>query len=91
MNTGALNRAIFQYGRPLGRFEYHEDFPVIDLKGRVYAKYFEEINATIVLYAMAPDWKVIDEVDRRSCPMPGLAGNLPICCLKPFQVVIIIA
>jgi hypothetical protein len=59
-----FKQGYLQYGRPLGRFEYYEDFPVIDLKGRVYAKYFEEINATIVLYAMAPDWKVIDEVDR---------------------------
>jgi hypothetical protein len=59
-----FERGYLQYGKPMGRFEYSEDFPVIQLKGRVYARYFEELHATIVLYAMASSWEVIDEVDR---------------------------
>ncbi len=52
-----------QYGQPIGRFHYKEDFPVINLNGRVYVRYFEEFHATIVLYIMAPSWDTIDEVD----------------------------
>ena len=53
-----------QYGKPMGRFLYDEDFPVIQLKGRVYVRYSEEFQATMVLYAMSPSWEIIDEVDR---------------------------
>ena len=58
-----FHQGYLQYGRPMGRFNFQEDFPLVELKGRVYVKYFEELKATIVLYAMAPSWKVIDEVD----------------------------
>lgn len=60
----AFHQGYLQYGRPMGRFDFEEDFPVVELKGRVYVKYFEELKATIVLYALAPSWKVIEEVDK---------------------------
>mgnify|MGYP000900621809 CR=1 FL=1 len=59
-----FKQGYLQYGKPIGRFEYKEDFPKIQLKGRVYARYFEEIYSTIVLYVMAPSWDVINEVDK---------------------------
>jgi hypothetical protein len=52
-----------QYGRPAGRYHYKEDFPIIILNGRVYVRYFEEFQATVVLYTMAPSWNTINEVD----------------------------
>jgi hypothetical protein len=59
-----FQQGYLQYGKPMGRLHYKEDFPVIDLKGRVYVRYFEELQATIVLYAMAPSWETIEQVDR---------------------------
>ncbi len=59
-----FRQGYLQYGKPMGRFQYHEDFPVIPLKGRVYVRYFEEFQATIVLYNMAPSWETVDECDR---------------------------
>jgi hypothetical protein len=57
-------QGYLQYGKPLGRLGYEEDFPVISLKGRVYARYFDEYRAAIVLYIMAPSWETINECDR---------------------------
>lgn len=59
-----FQQGYLQYGRPMGRFHYDEDFPVINLKGRVYVRYFEELQATIVLYAMASSWNTIEEIDQ---------------------------
>ena len=38
----------------LGRLDHDEDFPVINLKGRAYIRYFDELKATVVLFIMAP-------------------------------------
>jgi len=59
-----FQQGYLQYGKPMGRFDYDEEFPIIDLKGRAYARYFDEFQATIVLYIMAPSWEVVDECDR---------------------------
>ena len=59
-----FQQGYLQYGRPQGRFSYSGDFPVIDLKGRVYVRYFEEYQATIVLYIMAPSLDTVNECDR---------------------------
>lgn len=61
---GSFHRGYIQYGSPQGRFFHDKDFPKIELKGRVYIRYFEEHDATFVLYIMAPEWKTIDECDR---------------------------
>ena len=53
--------AYIQYGRP-PRYE-GEDFPVIEMAGRVYAKFFDEYGCTVMLYVMAPDWLTVDECD----------------------------
>jgi hypothetical protein len=59
-----FQQGYLQYGRPMGRLGRKEDFPVIPLKGRVYARYFEEYQAAIVLYIMAPSWETINECDQ---------------------------
>ncbi|MTI67689.1 MAG: hypothetical protein FH753_13970 [Firmicutes bacterium] len=41
-----------------------ENFPKMILKGRIYAKYFEEYNLTIVLYMIAKDEKVLNKLDK---------------------------
>jgi hypothetical protein len=56
-------RGYLQYGRPLGRLDHDEDFPVINLKGRAYIRYFDELKATVVLFIMAPAWTTVNECD----------------------------
>ena len=57
-------QGYLQYGRPLGIFHYEKDFPVITLKGRAYARYFKEYQATFVLYIMAPTWDTVGKCDQ---------------------------
>lgn len=63
-NVNEFQRGYIQYGKPKDKFQSNEDFPVIDLKGRVYVRYFEEFQATMVLYIMAPSWEIIQDCDR---------------------------
>ncbi|HZK33825.1 MAG TPA: hypothetical protein VFD33_00760 [Bacillota bacterium] len=58
------HRAYIQYGRPRYIGDIEEDFPLINLRGRAYARYFEEHKATVVLFVMAPSWTTIDECDQ---------------------------
>lgn len=53
-----------QFGSPPRNGALKEDFPLVDLKGRAYVRYFDEYNATFVLYAMASDWAVVEACDR---------------------------
>ena len=50
-----------QYGQP--RDNGKDDFYTIDLYGRMYARYFEEYESTIVIYVMGADQDIIDECD----------------------------
>ncbi len=59
-----FQQGYLQYGRTPGRLSHSGDFPVIDLAGRVYVRYFEEYHATIVLYIMAPSLETVNECDR---------------------------
>jgi hypothetical protein len=53
--------SYLQYGRPMK--EVKEDFAVIRLFGRVYAKYLEEYGCTVMIYVMAPDENTVAECD----------------------------
>jgi len=57
-------RAYIQYGKPHKEYYLGDDFPVIELKGRIYAKFIDKYNSTFVLYVMAPSTKIVDECDR---------------------------
>ena len=59
-----FQQGYLQYGRTPGRLSHSGDFPVIDLAGRVYVRYFEEYHATIVLYIMAPSLETVNECGR---------------------------
>jgi hypothetical protein len=50
-----------QYGLPQDNGKY--DFYTIDLYGRMYARYFEEYESTVVIYVMGADQDIIDECD----------------------------
>ena len=53
--------AYLQYGRPPNHAG--EDFPIIQMIGRLYVKYLDEYDCTVMLYAMAPDIHVVDACD----------------------------
>lgn len=57
-------KAYIQYGKPSKEYYPEEDFPIVELKGRIYAKYIENYDSTFVLYVMAPSTEVIEECDR---------------------------
>lgn len=52
-----------QYGKPLADYS-GEDFPLVNLKGRIYAKYFSDYKMTFILYIMAPNIDIIEECDK---------------------------
>ncbi|MFZ7133880.1 MAG: hypothetical protein ACOWWR_16150 [Eubacteriales bacterium] len=55
--------AYIQYGKPPAHFE-GEDFEKINLLGRMYCRYFEEIQCTVLLYIIAPEGKIVDDTDK---------------------------
>jgi hypothetical protein len=57
------HRGYIQYGVPKGLHYDGEDYPVVDQYGRVYVKYFEEYKSTIVLYIIAKNKTIVDEID----------------------------
>lgn len=57
-------RAYIQYGKPPAKYYEGEDFPLIKLKGRIYARYYEEFNATAFLYVIAPHEDIIEKTDK---------------------------
>ncbi|WP_425448636.1 hypothetical protein [Dethiothermospora halolimnae] len=56
-------RGYIQYGKPISRFYDGKDFPVIDLKGRIYAKYIDEYKITVVMFIVSPSLDTINECD----------------------------
>jgi|AGTN01.3.fsa_nt_gi hypothetical protein len=53
--------AYLQYGPPMKAVD--ESFAVIALQGRLYIKYFEEYDCTVMLYAIARDSATVDRCD----------------------------
>ncbi|EOC99238.1 hypothetical protein [Caldisalinibacter kiritimatiensis] len=52
-----------QYGKPIEKYYNQEEYPIITLKGRMYAKYIEEYNVTIAFYILAPNISTINKYD----------------------------
>ncbi|WP_427339356.1 hypothetical protein [Caloranaerobacter sp. DY30410] len=52
-----------QYGKPPANYS-GEDFPLVNLKGRIYAKYFDNYKMTIILYIVAPNIDTIENCDK---------------------------
>ena len=57
-------QGYLQYGKPIEKKYNNEDFPVIQLKGRIYARYFEEYKMTFILYVMTPNKNTIELCDK---------------------------
>lgn len=54
-------RAYIQYGRPPSDIGDHEDYELVEMVGRIYAKYIEEKDVTLFFYCITTDMSVIDE------------------------------
>ena len=57
-------KAYLQWGNPI-YYENKEEFGLMTMQGRVYARYFEEINSTIFLYIMTPGSAALEECDQK--------------------------
>lgn len=64
--------AYLQYGRPVQPAD--EDFAVIKMTGRVYAKYFKEYGCTVMLYVMAEGLDVVDDCDNNILAKTVITG-----------------
>ncbi|MEX1377949.1 MAG: hypothetical protein AB1Z23_10840 [Eubacteriales bacterium] len=62
-NYKEFHTNYIQYGRP--KYTVNEDFPEIDMYGRLYAKAFEEYNCTVIFYVMSPSLDTIENCDRQ--------------------------
>ncbi|MFT9493377.1 hypothetical protein [Anaerosolibacter sp.] len=55
----------YQYGFPYPAWFRDVSYPVINLKGRTYARYFEEYNGTFFLYIMATNEDTLEKCDQQ--------------------------
>lgn len=55
-------QAYLQYGPPVKTAE--QDFSPVSLKGRLYLKYLEAYDCTVMLYVIAPDTDAVDACDK---------------------------
>ena len=56
-------RAYIQFGNPIV-YPDKEEYELITMHGRIYARYFEEINSTIFLYIITPDSLTLEKCDQ---------------------------
>jgi len=56
-------RIYLQFGYPL-KYSDQEEFGLISMQGRIYARYFEEPGCTVFLYIMAPQDDTLEKCDR---------------------------
>ncbi len=68
MNTNSMlhtykenHTSYIQYGKPSSP---NDDFPIIDMYGRLYIRLFEEYNSTVIVYVMSPYKETIDQCDK---------------------------
>jgi hypothetical protein len=60
-NYRGYKQPYLQYGRPMVRVD--DDFAPVSLYGRVYMKYFEEYDSTVMLYVIAPSKAAVNACD----------------------------
>jgi hypothetical protein len=56
-------RAYIQYGYPLKQAG-RGDFELMNTRGRIYARYFEEFNTTVFLYILTPSEDTLEKCDQ---------------------------
>lgn len=67
-------RPYFQYGIPMTQVE--TDFAPITLYGRVYAKYFEKFDCTVMIYVIAPSENTVAQCDESVLEKTKISSNL---------------
>lgn len=69
--SGAFHRAngfrqsYLQYGTPKYDADSDDPFAPVNMRGRVYARYFPEWESSVFFYVMAPSWEVVDNCDQQ--------------------------
>ena len=58
------HQAYIQYGKPPSTYK-DTDFEEVKLYSRIYCRYFEQDNVTIILYIIAPNFDIINETDSK--------------------------
>lgn len=56
-------RAYIQFGNPI-YYPDKEEFSLITMHGRIYARYFDELKSTLLLYIMTPNSSTLEECDQ---------------------------
>lgn len=64
--------AYLQYGAPPPYAS--EDFAVMQMSGRVYAKYYPEFDCTVMMYCLAPGMDMVDECDTQALQKAEIAA-----------------
>lgn len=59
----AFHRGYFHFGFPPGNGDV--DFPRVEIRGRMYAKYFEEAQEYLFFYILGRDEQLLDETDKK--------------------------
>ncbi|MFZ5969386.1 MAG: hypothetical protein ACOYVK_19685 [Bacillota bacterium] len=62
--TGKKELGYIQYGKPHSLYASDDNYPVMEMKGRTYVKYIEELKGTFFLYVMARDLETIEACDK---------------------------
>jgi hypothetical protein len=56
-------QAYIQYGKPPTAYFSGENFPIVNVKGKIYGRYFEEEGVSIFFYVIAPTEGAIKQCD----------------------------
>lgn len=64
-NINKKNIGYIQYGKPHKDFYKGNDYPIVTLKGRIYAKYIDKWKGTFFLYVIARDDKTLNACDKQ--------------------------
>lgn len=63
--ANGFRRSYLQYGTPKYDAYFDDPFAPVNMRGRVYARYFPQWDSSIFFYVMAPSWEVVDSCDRQ--------------------------
>ncbi|PKM50554.1 MAG: hypothetical protein CVV02_10640 [Firmicutes bacterium HGW-Firmicutes-7] len=66
-------QSYIQYGSPPKKLYKGKDFPLVEMKGRFYARYFKENGCSIFFYIFATDINTIEEWEKDILPNTKLS------------------
>lgn len=59
-----FRRSYLQYGIPAYDVPENKDFQPVEMKGRIYGRYFEEWDTSVFFYILTPGKKTLEKCDR---------------------------